>query len=162
MLHKAWPPVGCYIPAWAPRAGSTKPTCLGGWWGRQDFGHKSLPCLKKELHPNSGIRTNKHSSSGKANLRRGEDAIWLSLSTRCVYSHICQGAVPSRGIWKAFSRASPKSWWLHRAGWQSCAGSQAVRAGPGPKPLLAALVTGVPAPVQHQGTEGICVSLKCL
>lgn len=41
--------------------------------------------------------------------------------------------------------------------------SQALRPGPEPKPLLAAPLSGVPAPAQHQGTEGICVSYaKCL
>lgn len=104
----------CPIPAWVPRDNSTKPLSLGGWWARQDFGHKSLSCLKKELHPYSGIRTNNHSSAGKAALWKGQEAVWLSLSVKHVHSQICQGAVPSRGIWGAFSRASPKSSWLPR------------------------------------------------
>lgn len=78
--------MGCYIlnlslPEWA-RAGSTNSTCLGGWWGKQESGHKSLPCLKKQLHPNGGIRTNNHSSAGKAVLWEGEEAVWLSLSAK--------------------------------------------------------------------------------
>lgn len=96
--------------------------CLGGWWGRRDFGHKSLPCFKKDLHPNSGTGTDNHSSAAKAILWKGEQAGWLSVSAKRVHSQICQGAVPSRGIWKAFSRVSPKGSWLPRAGWQSCTG----------------------------------------
>lgn len=89
-------------------------------------------------------------------LRQPEEAGWLSPSAERVHSQICQGAVSSRGILYTFPCLSEELLALlglaGKATQGHCRKTQAVCPVPGPKPLLAAPVSGDLAPTQQRGT----------
>lgn len=157
----------CPVSVWVPRAGSTSPRAWEADGEGETLGTKAYLALRRisiltvEVEQITTVQQQKPFSGKESRLD----------GSRCLPSVFTPRFVKVLCHLEEFERHFPVS--LRRAhgcpaladkAAQGCHWrSQAVTPGPGPKPLLAAPVCGVPAPTQHQGTEGICVSYtKCL